>query len=128
MYAKGGGNATLSCPEAAREEIGSYYVADYDFCSSQARKALPPIYFYFCESKIGGWNAAKTLRVFLSQRNCLSNFQKATRMFNHHPACAFGLSRRVHNFAELVQIEIEYLVIALPFQVNTQSAWGHVFV
>ncbi len=39
MYVKGGRNATLSCPEAAREEIGSYYVADYDFCSSQARRA-----------------------------------------------------------------------------------------
>jgi hypothetical protein len=30
MYVKGGRNATLSCPEAAREEIGSYYVADND--------------------------------------------------------------------------------------------------
>jgi hypothetical protein len=49
-------------------------------------------------------------------------------MFNRHPACVSGLGCRVHNFAEPVQIEIKDLVIALPFQVDTQSAWGNVFV
>jgi hypothetical protein len=54
-------------------------------------------------------------------------FHKA-RIFNHHPACVCGLRRAVHNFAEPVQLEFEDLVIASPSQVDTQSAWGNVFV
>ena len=49
-------------------------------------------------------------------------------MFNHHPACVFGLRCTGCNFAETIQIEIEGLVIALPFQVDAQGAWRNVFV
>jgi hypothetical protein len=49
-------------------------------------------------------------------------------MFNHHPACVFGLPCTGYYFAETVQIELEDLVIALPSQVDAQSAWGNVFV
>jgi hypothetical protein len=49
-------------------------------------------------------------------------------MFNHHPACVFGLRRAGYNLAETVQIEIEDFVIALPSQVDAQSALGNVFV
>jgi hypothetical protein len=63
----------------------------------------------------------------LSQGNCLSGVHKA-RMFNHHPACACGFRRAIHNFAKPGQLEFEDLVIASPSQVETQSAWGNVFV
>jgi hypothetical protein len=39
-------------------------------------------------------------------------------MFNHYPTRVFGLGRKGHNFAELVQIKVEDLVISLPFQVG----------
>ena len=45
-------------------------------------------------------------------------------MFNHHPACVFGLRCTGYNFVETVQIEIDDLVIALPSQVDAQSALG----
>jgi hypothetical protein len=75
------------------------------------------------------WSVFESLQLFglLSQRNYLSNVQKS-RMFNHHPACVFGLRCTGYNFAETVQIEIEDLVIALPSQVDAQSASGNVFV
>jgi len=49
-------------------------------------------------------------------------------MFNHHPACVFGLPCTGYDFAETVQIELEDLVIASPSQVDTESAWGDFFV
>jgi hypothetical protein len=69
----------------------------------------------------------KISAAILLQWNFLSNAHKPT-MFNRHPACVFGLGRSVHNSAEPVQIEIKDLVIALPFQVDTQNTWGNVFV
>jgi hypothetical protein len=44
--------------------------------------------------------------------------------FNDHPAAIFGLRFIMHNFAEAIEIESRDVVIALPSQVDVQSALG----